>query len=207
MLNRRSLFAAGAAVAVVAAPVAVQATPQADAELIALEREYDEALEAHARTSAEAARLSKVYEHERPRPTGALIARESDVRLFPEIRAKAGEALDGVDVSAIEYHLARHSAPVRARANEIIDAYAAWTGELDAASEKVGYAKASDIDDEAYGALCDVERRIVEAPCKSMGWARLKARVAHNSRPEPGEGDWSQIAAFSVVDFVLSGTA
>lgn len=206
-MNRRELFAAGAAVAAVAAPVAVQAASPADAELIALEREYDAARQTYARTSAEATRLYRAYEQQRPTASGALIAKESDVRLFPGTRMKAGEGIDGTDVWAIRDRMAMMSAPVLARAQEIIEAHERLMEEDAAVSTRTGFAASGEIDDAAYDALCAVEKRIVDAPCTSMGWARLKARVARDNRPEADTMDWSELAAFSVVDFVLAQAA
>jgi hypothetical protein len=212
MLNRRHLFAAGAAVAVIAAP-AVAAASQPDAELLELGANYERVVADYRAATARSEATYQDFKAQRPCPPPALIVTRKDAFDFGAFHSQVSRPLTPHGYVHLEKWLTNTgvrsqaaSARLEPRVRELLKAYDDHETATQRVLAAVGHKAASDAEDGLYDRLCELERAILAAPCTTLAGLKVKAQVAdYNRAPEDHTPNFSEVAAFSVVDLILNG--
>jgi len=212
MLNRRHLFAASAAVAVIAAPAIVVAS-QPDAELLELGAKYERVVADYKAATARSEATYQDFKAQRPSPPPALIVTRKDAFDFGGLHHQVSRPLNPHGYDYLEKWLPdtgnRNNAAstrLEPRARELLKAYDDHEEATQRILAAVGHKAASDVEDGLYERLCEIERAILAAPCSTLAGLKVKAMVADNNRaPEDHTPNFSEIAAFAVVDLILNG--
>lgn len=212
MLNRRDVFSAAAAVAVIAAPAVTVASVRTDSALLELGAEYERVVAAHQAAVTRSATTYLDFKVNRPSPPDALIVSRADAFDFSILHAQISRPLTAHGYVHLEKWLADKASRNQAaslrlepRARELLKAYDDHEAATQRVMDAVGHKQASDAEERLYERVCELERSILAAPCTSLAGLKVKALVAHNNREQDDVMDLSERAAFAVVDYVMNG--
>lgn len=212
MLNRRHIFGASAAALIASVPAVSVAAPAADAELLALGAQYEQAFAEYQRAIATSKTTWDAFLARRPEPSAAMVMSRNDAIDFGLFK-NAGHPLTLYSYRALERWLSQPalrngaaSKRLEPRARALMKAY----DDHEAAEERLviatGHKAATAAEDALYDRVCELEKAILAAPCTTLAGIRVKAVVADNNRPLASHTpDFSEEAAFTVVDLILKG--
>lgn len=214
MLNRRNLFAAAPAVAVLGLPAVVSATAtHDDASLIYLGQRYEEACAAYDRASREEDEAEErcLAVHVR-KPVAFATQEDIDRGVGRNGGLAVGGRIPWVEVERI----VRNVEDWKRLGGELYHGREVWAQKyvalkeqhraaLKAVEDRVGYTDAIYRAQAAYQHRSDLEDQIVGASCTTLAGLRVKAMVAKRLVPavDDPENDWKDTAALSVIDIVL----
>jgi hypothetical protein len=181
--------------AAVAVPVAVSPASAADAELIALGKQFDKAAAELARIQRQNSEAHRAAEEATPLPDSLLVTdADSKLGIPPPLYPPGnyGHCLDWDGLAKINHP----------RARQIEAEYHKWRSDHAAALEFYGYSDDHPDMLAAYDALDPIEDAICRLPAQTIAGLHVKARVAFNSEVgEIGfcEGDDGPDAAYKSI--------
>lgn len=197
-LNRRALFGAAPALAVIGLPVAAVAF-NADQQLVDLGMRWDRATLDADRLGVELDEALDRFKAAKPSPPRVRVTKADERRS----RHVAGETWGWPDVEkvakdAIEWRREPQRHPSRiAWAGRFEKAVANHKASVANAEIITGYAAAHEAYERAYQMVWSIERSIMALPCRTLPGAQIKARVAaKNDDNDVGSALSSQVCAF-----------
>ncbi len=211
-VNRRALFGAAPALTVLAVPAAARAFQAGDTELIVLGNQHTRAVSAYEAAREACGAAYKRHEDTRPEaPVCLTITRHDCWDHGGYLYRRDGSLANERDVEYLRKwlaspHLRRGDfSRTEARAIEVIAAFEKHDRAVLMNEEKSGLVRAGEVEDDAYERMCDLEDRIVEAPCSTLAGLMVKARVAKRLVPDGDHvsNDWHDTAALAVIDVIL----